>query len=352
MSSEDRPARKLTFEQYMNEAKILIVDENFTYRVALKQTLVSYGVMNNNVVATKTIREAKTLIESNTFNIVFSDFLFKDGIGTSLIGDKKDFIFILVSSVASQAAVAKAAEVEVDQFIFKPYSQGHLKTVLEGVIQLKHDPTESNQFIEDGKEFLSMGEFDKATMLFEKAKTDPASFARASSYLGEIKKMKNELDGAFRFFREGLSATEVHFRCLMGMFNILQQSGRTEDAYSVLKDILMHFPECPERLIQGIELAIKMKHFVDIEEFYEVFKLMYEKPQKLLNHMSSGLLVNGHYHLRHQNEPAAMESFIRGISVGQGHDKFTLYVREKLVQFGMQDRIENLMKEIEERKAA
>lgn len=68
--------------------------------------------------------------------------------------------------------------------------------------------------------------------------------------------------------------------------------------------------------------------------------------------MSSGLLVNGHYHLRHQNEPAAMESFIRGISVGQGHDKFTLYVREKLVQFGMQDRIENLMKEIEERKAA
>jgi tetratricopeptide (TPR) repeat protein len=352
MSGEDLIGRKLTFEQFMNEAKILIVDENFTYRVALKQTLVSYGALNNNIVATKTIREARALMDATHFNIVFSDFILKDGIGTSLIGDRKDFIFILVSSVASQAAVAKAAEVEVDQFIFKPYSQAHLKTVLEGVIKVYSDPSESNQYIDDGKEFLSMGEFDKATMMFEKAKNDPDAYARASSYLGEINKIKNELDGAYRNFREGLTATEVHFRCLMGMFNILQQTGRAEESYSVLKDILLHFPEAPERLIQGIDLAIKTKHFVDIEEFYEVFKLMYEKPQSLMNYMSSGLLINGHYHLRHENQPAAMESFIRGITVGQGHDKFTMYVREKLVHFGMENRLDEVMKEVEDRKTA
>ena len=352
MSDDHVNPRKMTFEQFMNEAKILIVDENFTYRVALKQTLVSYGAMNNNIVATKTVREAKTLMDATHFHIVFSDFLLKDGIGTSLIGEHKDFIFILVSSLASQAAVAKAAEVEVDQFIFKPYSQIHLRTVLEGVIKVYNDPSESNLFIEDGKEFLSMGEFDKAAMMFEKAKNDPASFARASSYLGEISKIKNELEGAFRNFREGLSATEVHFRCLMGMFNVLQQTGRMEEAYSVLKDIVLYFPECPDRLIQGIDLAIKTKKFVDIEEFFEVFKLMYEKPEKLLNYMGSGLLVNGHYHLRHENESAAMESFVRGISVGQGHDKFTMYVREKLVQFGLGHKIDELMKELEERKSA
>ena len=352
MNDADRSSEKMTFEQYMNVAKILIVDESFTYRIALKQTLLSYGASNNNIVATKTLREAVALLEKAKFNIVFSDFMLKDGIGTSLINDRKDFIFILVSSVASQAAVAKAAEVEVDQFIFKPYSQAHLKSVLEGVVKVKTDPPESNQFIEDGKELLSIGEFEKASLLFEKAKADPASFARASSYLGEINKIKNELDGAFQHFRDGLAATEVHFRCLLGLFNVLLQTGRQEAAYSILRDILLYFPECPERLIQAIDLAIQTNHFVDIEELYEVFNLMYEKPEKLLKYMSSALLVNGHFHLKHENTDAAMESFVRGISVGQGHDKFTLYVREKLVQFGMEGKIEQLMKDLETRRIA
>jgi DNA-binding NarL/FixJ family response regulator len=345
-------ANPSAFEAYMSAATILVVDDSFTYRVALKQTLVSFGVQTENIFLAKNLKEARSYIEKVKPHIVLSDFLLDDGVSTNLIETNKDFIFILVSSVATQAAVAKAAEVEVDQFIFKPYSQLHLKDVLEGVIQKKSEPSESAQYIEDGKELLSIGEFDKAAILFEHAKTDPKSFARACAYLAEIKKLKNDLDSAFKSFREGLTSSEVHFRCLIGLFNALLQSSRKEEAYSVLKDILIHFPECPERLVKALNMAVETKNFVDIEEMHIVFQFMYDKPEKLLNHMSSALLVNGHYHLKHKNQSAALESFVRGISIGKGHDKFTSYVKEKLTQYGLENKLEEVLKNADYRKTA
>jgi len=347
-SSENEPSAASPFEQYMSDVKILIVDGSFTYRVALKQTLLSFGAVAENILMAKNLKEARVLSEKAHPEIIFSDFLLEDGIGTNLIKEGKEkCIFILVSSTATQAAVANAAEVEVDQFIFKPYSQLHLKDVLEGCVQRKTTPSESSQFIEDGKELLSIGEFEKAGVLFEQAKKDPKTFAQACSYLAEISKVKNELDDAFKTFRDGLTSTEVHFRCLMGLFSTLLAGNRKEEAYGVLKDILIHFPECPDRLSKALELAVHTKNFVDIEEMHLVFQLMYEKPEKLIIHMSSALLVNGHYHLRHKNPQAALESFVRGISIGHGHEKFTKYVQEKLTQYGLSAKIDEVLKSAE-----
>ncbi len=348
MSTDENLASAPTpFEKYMSDAKILIVDGSFTYRVALKQTLLSFGALAENIFMAKSLKEARVFCERVKPHMIFSDFVLEDGIGTSLIKGKKEMIFILVSSIATQAAVANAAEVEVDQFIFKPYSQLHLKDVLEGVVKRTCEPSASNQSIEDGKELLSIGEFEKAALLFEHAKADPTSYARACSYLAEIKKLKNDLDSAFKTFRDGLSSTEVHFRCLMGLFNTLLQSNRTDEAYAVLKDILVHFPECPDRLVQALNLAVHTKNFVDVEEMHVVYQLMYEKPESLLKHMSSALLVNGHYHLKHKNEHAAMESFVRGMAIAAGHESFTKYVQDKMTQYGLGNRIQEVMANVE-----
>lgn len=350
--TNEAPAVVSQFETYMSEAVVLILDSSFTYRVALKQTLIAFGASVDNIFLAKNLKEARAFIEKTKPQIILSDFLLEDGVSTNLIGEKKDFIFILVSSVTTQAAVAKAAEVEVDQFIFKPYSQEHLRSILESVVQMKIQPSPSSQYIEDGKELLSIGEFDKASILFEQAKADPQTRARACAYLAEIQKLKNDLDNAQKTFREGLTSSEVHFRCLIGLFNALLLSEKKEEAYSVLKDIMIHFPECPDRLAKALSMAVETKNFVDIEEMHVVFQLMYEKPDVLIDHMSSALLVNGHYHLKHKNQTAAMESFVRGISVGRGHDKFTAYVKDKLSQYGLENKLEEILKNAEYRKTA
>ena len=324
------------FEKFLNEARILIVDSNFTYRVALKHSLIFFGANTERLRTAKNLAAAKAIIIDFQPQIIISDFLLDDGIGTHLMTEQKgNCIFILVSSVVSQAAVANAAEMEIDQFIFKPYSQLQLRDVLKDAVYRVKYRTKSDQFIEDGKELLSIGEVEKAAILFENAKKDPLAFARACSYLGEIKQIKNELQGASKAFRDGLRASETNFRCLIGLFNSLLNDGRMDEGYALLKKIMIHYPECPERLMQGLNLAVRTNNFVDIEEMYSLFELMYQKPETLLKYMSSALLVTGHYHLKHKNAPAAMECFKKGIEVKKGSPKLGRYVQEKLAQYGI-----------------
>ncbi len=349
MSAEEN---KAALERYLHEAKILIVDGNFTYRVALKQTLLSFGALAENLFMAKTLKEGRELAEKIKPQMIFSDFLLSDGLGTHLIDQKKESIFILVSSTVNSAVVANAAELDVDQFLFKPYSQLHLKELLDGVIQKISEPSEAMKCLEDGKALLSLGEFEKASVLFERAKNDQKVYARACSYLAEIKKIKNDLESAIKSFRDGLSSTEVHFRCLMGLFRVLIQSNRIEEAYLVLKDILAYFPECPDRLAQALVLSVQTKNFVDIEEMFEVFNFMHVKPEKLLKHMSSALLVNGHYHLMHKNNSAALESFVRGASLMKEQKEFSHYIREKLTGYGLTNQIDEVLKRAGEKTAA
>ena len=261
------------FEHFISDARILIVDSNFTYRIALKQSLLFFGANEDKIRITKNLSQAQALMMTFQPQIIFSDFLLEDGIGTHLMKDNKGkTIFILVSSVNTQAAVANAAEMEVDQFIFKPYSQSQLRDILKNAANKMQSRTKSDQCIEDGKELISIGEIEKAAALFENAKDDPLAYARACSYLGEIRQIMDELKGATKSFRDGLNYCEINFRCLNGLFHSLLKSGRVDESYEIIKKIVVHFPECPDRLIQALNLAVRTNHFDDIEEFYLLFQ--------------------------------------------------------------------------------
>jgi len=341
------------FDRFMSGAKILIVDHNFTHRIALKQSLLAFGAAAENITMAKNLKEGRKESEKINPSIIFSDFLLEDGVSTHLLKERTSpVIFILISSIATQSAIANAAEAEVDQFIFKPYSQVQLKDILDECIRNKTEGNETSKYIEDGKGLLAIGEFERAREFFEKVKLNQKTFSLACSYLGEIKKLENEWDESFKIYKQGLASTEIHFRCMFGLFSTLLQNGRKEEAYNALKDILVHFPECPDRLSQALDLAVHTKNFVDIEEMHLVFQLMYEKPQKLIVHMSSALLVNGHYHLRHKNQLAAMESFVRGMIIGKGNVKFSQYVQEKLAQFGLEAKYDEIVKSVESKNAS
>jgi len=329
---------------------VLIVDGSFAHRAALKQTFATFGVAEENFYSAKNLQEASGILTTTSIQLIVSDFLLEDGVGTSLIEAEstrtiahQKTIFILLSSINTQAAIANAAEMEVDQFILKPYSVSQLQEVLEMAIKKRQSPGQSDKLIEDGKAMLALGEFEKARVLFEKAKSDSDAYARACSYLGEIKNLRKQTAGATQAYQDGLESTEVHFRCLMGLFKTLLNSKQLDKAYGVLKELVIFFPESPERLNQALALAIKTKHFVDIEEFLFVYKLMYEKPKDLWRHMSSALLVNGHYHLIHKNPEAALANFVEGISIGHEDPGFLDYVKKMLNEYGLESKFNEVL---------
>jgi hypothetical protein len=51
--------------------------------------------------------------------------------------------------------------------------------------------------------------------------------------------------------------------------------------------------------------------------------------------------------LKYKNPAAAVESFTRGLSVGQGQEKFVLYVQRKMAQYGLESRIDEVIQAAE-----
>lgn len=213
------------------------------------------------------------------------------------------------------------------------------------------NPLIGEEDLTEGKRLLSLGEFDQAILHFEKAKQDPALFSKSSAYLKELKKIKAD-SHEFMIFRKELESTDIHLHCLLGIFHLLMSKGRWSSAYEVLTDLMNYFPESPERLIQAIDLAVRIQRFDELERLHGFYQRMVEKSETLLRHMSSALLVYGHHLLKQKQNQAAFDQFLLGISVAQGHDQFTLYVREKLVQFGMESQMDVIMRDLDLNPAA
>jgi tetratricopeptide (TPR) repeat protein len=333
-------------EDSFSKMKVLIVDGNYTDRTALHQSLLSYGVLPENIFSATSIQFAGDRLKKTKVDVLISDFSLKDGLGSSFQTNSKSFSLVLLSSVISQAAVAKALEAEVDAFLFKPYFHSDLKKVLQNVIKLRMNPPKGLSELSEGKKWLAQGNFEQAKRIFEKLNQDPELSTKANAYMVEIRKIMTDSQD-FTQVRRNLESTEVCLLSLLGMYHRFRNAGRLKSAYDVLSQILQYFPENPDRLIQAIDLAVRVQRFEDLEKFYEIYRAMFEKSEKLLRHMSSALLIYGHHLLKQGQKQEAMRQFLLGISVAQGHDQFTLYVREKLVQFGMESQIEGILQDLQ-----
>src|SRR5690606_9220694 len=82
---------------------------------------------------------------------------------------RKDLCLILVTSNITQAAVAKAAEEDVDSFIIKPYTIQGIKENLVATIINKIAPSPYVIKVEEGKELLKNKNYTDAIDVLKEA---------------------------------------------------------------------------------------------------------------------------------------------------------------------------------------
>jgi tetratricopeptide (TPR) repeat protein len=321
-------------QKYLENAWVLIVDRCLASRVAMKEILVEMGASRQRLVLVKTLDEAYSAIEMRSPDLIIGDYRVEDGLALSLLRKNKNAIFFLVSADSSQAAIAKAAEEEVDNFIFKPYSERDFKRILSETIARRIQPQMHDEWLESGKQFLVQGAVEAAVLNFEKARQVRPSFATACSYLGQVKKMKDLLSQSKREYQAGLEQNDVHFRCLSGLYEVFLQQKSIDEAYATLKEMVLSFPEHPERLSAAVALAIRTKNFMDVDVFFEVFQQIYQKTPALVNHMSSALSVSGRYYLSRKKTKAALNSFENALLVSSAQPKFLTYIAYHLAMAG------------------
>lgn len=308
--------RKEIFRKFIEENEVLIIDKNGSSRNRLLKILFDLGAKRNMIHTAAHLDEANEIFSSKNIGIVLCEYLIGGGSGFDLFKkirkerpDDKFPCLILVTSNMSQTVVAKAAEEDVDSFIIKPYTIQSIHENLLATIAFKVNPPDYIKRIEEGKVYLKNAMFDKSIALFKEACSLNDKPSLAMFYLGQANYLKKIFQGAETSYETGLNYNDIHFKCLMGLYDLYREENKIGEAYRIAKKVLEYFPTNTERFGQIIRLAILSRNFEDFDKFYEVYKELEERDPELTKLLGAGLYIAGKYYLTMGHTEKALALF-------------------------------------------
>jgi len=331
-------------KKYLSENEILILDTVSSARVNVAGVLCKLGAVRNKMHLLGSIAEAESLLKKTKIKVIFADFMIGNQSSFDLLQTQKkvfekekikDSLFVLVTSNASQSTVARAAEEDVDTFLIKPFATQTLMTALNQTIRLKLFPNLYLRLIDEGKELMFNGQLDAAIESFGKAVKEDPTPTLALAYYGQAEAMKKAYVEAENKYVTGLEFSKIHYKCLVGLFELLYKDKRYAEAYEVIEKLAAYFPANPKRLAEVLRLAIITNHYEDMEGYYRIFTKIDERTDELTNYMCSALLVTGKHYLRQKVRKRAVEVFNNAAVSAGGRTKFLLYIVESLKDYKM-----------------
>jgi CheY-like chemotaxis protein len=333
---------KLFFQNYISTRKILVADVSAVSRAAIGHQLISMGAKQPNIVLVPNFAQAEHEIERLKPEVVICDYDLGKRCGLDLLQkqrlqrpESKSCLFILVTGNSSQSAVAKAAEEDVDTFILKPFSSEVLRNSIMKVALAKYKPSEYMQLIEQGKDALLKGDFEGAKTIFEEAIKLDESPSLAYFYLGQTNLIKQALDNAQGCYNKGLEYNKIHYKCMVGLYEVLAAKQRFTEAYDIVKRINRYFPANPQRLSAVLRLAIMTKSYNDVEEYYRIFIGIDERNDEIVKYVCAALVVCGKYYLQRELSSRAMELFHKAAQTGVRRTKILKEIILTLVEHQM-----------------
>ncbi len=117
----------------IQDASALIIDSNANSRTLMSAQLRDLGV--GTVRQTSRIKDARVILEHKAYDIVLCDFYFDgtESSGQELLDELRregllpySTVFVMVTSEATYAKVAEAAEAALDAYLIKPYTSANL----------------------------------------------------------------------------------------------------------------------------------------------------------------------------------------------------------------------------------
>ena len=308
--------KKEVFKNFITGSEILVVDKNPGSRSRLLKIVCDLGANRDMVHAASGLVEAAEILLQKKISLVLSDYMVIGGSGFDLFKlsremqpENKDLCLVLVTSNMSQTAVAKAAEEEVDSFIIKPYTLKSIQENLISTIVSKVSPSDYILKIEEGKKFILSGDLDAATECLEEARIMHSKPALAMFYLGQVENMREYVDKAEDSFQDGLSHNSIHYKCLLGLYDLLLKEKKFTEAYEIVKKLSKYFPCNSDRLTQIVRLAVRTENFQDMQFYYEIFKSLDERTSTLTNYMGAGLFVSGKHFLKNSDLKSGLQCF-------------------------------------------
>ncbi len=147
--------------------------------------------------------------------------------------------------------------------------------------------------------------------------------------------MKTLLDEAESSFKKGLTFNKIHYKCMVGLYELLMQKKLYADAYDVVRRMSRLFPANPKRLASVLRLAIMNKNYDDIERYYQLFTGIDHREEELIQYICASLVVCGKYYLRSNYPNRGIELFEKAAISAAGRAKFLKEIILGLCEFGL-----------------
>jgi two-component system chemotaxis response regulator CheY len=333
------------FCEYVNQGRILITDTSSASRVRLAATLTELGVQSSKITLADSFESGEEAMRTHKPRLVICDYTLGRKSGLDLLQmQRSEFkenedscIFILVTGNSSQTAVARAAEEDVDSFILKPYTLETLRAGLVNAVLAKIRPSQYLLVIREGKKLLFTGDPEAANKKFEEAIPLDSAPTLAYYYRAQCQGLLNVLERAEASYEEGLNLNKIHYKCLVGLFDLLSEQKRHDQAYGVVKKIAQYFPANPKRLASVLRLAILTENYDDMESYYRTFTVIDGRTDELVRYMCSALIVCGKYYLIRKHRTKAVEVFEKAAVTCAGQVQFLKFIVETLVEYHLSE---------------
>jgi tetratricopeptide (TPR) repeat protein len=309
----------------------------------LQRALTELGASKDQIKLYSSFANAQTGITASCPDILLTEFDLEGGAcGLDLLVSQrkanhqsKKSLFMLVTGNTSQAAVARAAEEDVDGYIIKPYSLDGLRISLMKYAVEKMTPDGYSMLIDKGKEKFDAGQMDEAFKIFAEAKMHDPKPALACFYQGLIEESRKTPNHAESNYQAGLDHNRIHYKCLVALFDLLLSQNRNKEAYDVVRRIARYFPANPERMSAVLRLAVINEAYSDIEAYYQLFKRLDHRNETLVRHICAALIVCGRYYLKKKTNSRALELFDRAKTASPRNPRVLKEIISSLLQYNL-----------------
>ena len=336
---------------FLKDCPICIVDASGGARARLAGLLIDLGASSSKIETFTRLDYAKDNFSKQQPKLVFTDARVGKSSGFQFIQDlrrefpqNKSTIFIMISANCSQSVVAKAAEEDIDAFIIKPFTIDLVVRTLATAINNKLYPSEYMQLINRGKEFLMSGNYAESIDIFDRAMRLSQSPTLACFYKGQAQYLLEKIENAQAEYRHGLEHNKIHYKCLVGLYDLLFNQSLFDEAYDVVRTIAEYFPANPERLAKILWLAIVTKNYLDVEDYYQFFKDMDERPDELVRHLCAAMLICGKFLIRSNMKDRAFDLFEKVGATATAHPQFLRILIEYMTEFELPEYYPQFMK--------
>ncbi|MBW1708410.1 MAG: tetratricopeptide repeat protein [Deltaproteobacteria bacterium] len=325
------------------QLKIIIADSNVNLRSIIRTYLKAEGY--NNLSVTENGKAAWVKIREASVDLIIADYDLPEMNGLELLtavrkdNRLKETPFLLISSEVHQDYVAQAAELRVDGYLLKPFSQKLLTDKVNIIFKQRLAPDQGYLTAKEAESLLESGDAEGALKKYQEAiEATKDTIASLHYKVGGVYEKLERDEEAESSYREAIKMSKLHVDSLDALGEIVQKAGQHEEAASYFKKSVSISPLNAQRQFNLGEVLLKTDELEEAEKaFKNALKL---DPHQ--THVFNRLGISLH---RQGKLEESIQYFERALAVTDSDENLCFNAGQVHYMMGNKDAAKKLLKE-------